>query len=875
MRYENAGGLISSDTGSAREGAPKEGGLKRSEHLLELPGDDWALWRCVGLRGAGFPVSDVSRLASTECATAAREALRAEIAVSNLRDAALSVVNEALDRLRSSPRLQTDGAGGHLVDALRRLKSGKIPDADSPHEAVRSAALDLRSAVEHAHNMSHVYKQLFEAAEDRTSKAIKDLLRDDRYREAIIWQNRRAFHTGLKALADRPQHRPARSSKVRQHEELAANYLQRYCVKNDSIGFFGPVGWASLVKDGEAIRVSPGEAFLAKRTLYFEGWCIDALAKKIEADKAISPWLSPRILPFYNFDGGRIHAPLGLPEGVASKLSTKHEFALACCDGERTAREIAATLTRSSSTGITDENEAYVLLEELKDMGLISWSLDIPAGARPERTLEALLERIEDEKLREAALGPLRQLKERFNQVAHAAGHPESLDRAMAEMEAAFGELAGVAPTRSEGKAHAGRTLVYEDCRRDVEVSIGADLIAELWPPLSLLLASTRWFTYKVAEIYQNKFEELYNDLIQETGSSAIPALIFWHRAQPLLFGSAAGPADLVESALQERWAQVLAVPSGQSKVTYDSEALRPAVLAAFDAPGRGWAYARYHSPDVMIAAPSVEAILKGDFQFVLGELHISSNTLRSLCFVAQHPSPQDLFRFFELDIPDSRLVPITPKEWGGQSRTLQVLTSRKDFWLEIDDRSITPFKPRTLPISALIVEDSDDGLRVRTRDNQQSFQIIEAFAVALTNLSINRFKAVCPGAYSPRISIDRLVISRETWRPAASDLEFVNEKNRAARFLAAQRFAKSHNMPRLVFAKLPIEPKPFYVDFDSPIYIDIFARLVRRMLERGDGDAPITISEMVPSPDQTWLTDAGGRRYTSELRFVAVDMSY
>ena len=28
----------------------------------------------------------------------------------------------------------------------------------------------------------------------------------------------------------------------------------------------------------------------------------------------------------------------------------------------------------------------------------------------------------------------------------------------------------------------------------------------------------------------------------------------------------------------------------------------------------------------------------------------------------------------------------------------------------------------------------------------------------------------------------------------------------------------------------------------------------------------------MLPAPDQAWLTDAQGQRYTSELRMVAVD---
>jgi hypothetical protein len=68
-----------------------------------------------------------------------------------------------------------------------------------------------------------------------------------------------------------------------------------------------------------------------------------------------------------------------------------------------------------------------------------------------------------------------------------------------------------------------------------------------------------------------------------------------------------------------------------------------------------------------------------------------------------------------------------------------------------------------------------------------------------------------------------------------------------------------------------PTEPRPFYVDFHSPVYVNIFAKAVRR-LPRDDPQGRMTISEMPPTPEQTWLTDDEGNRYTSELRFVAVD---
>jgi hypothetical protein len=73
------------------------------------------------------------------------------------------------------------------------------------------------------------------------------------------------------------------------------------------------------------------------------------------------------------------------------------------------------------------------------------------------------------------------------------------------------------------------------------------------------------------------------------------------------------------------------------------------------------------------------------------------------------------------------------------------------------------------------------------------------------------------------------------------------------------------------VFVVSPAEPRPFYVDFDSPVYVNILAKAVRR-LARQDPGGRLTVTEMLPTPDQTWLTDDAGNAYTAELRFVAVD---
>jgi hypothetical protein len=123
-------------------------------------------------------------------------------------------------------------------------------------------------------------------------------------------------------------------------------------------------------------------------------------------------------------------------------------------------------------------------------------------------------------------------------------------------------------------------------------------------------------------------------------------------------------------------------------------------------------------------------------------------------------------------------------------------------------------------------------------------------------------------------VSIDRVTVTRETWRCAAGELGFANVKDEAERFLATRRWARSLGMPRQVFVKVPIETKPCYVDFDSPVYVNLLAKLMRRTAEQGGKDMQAVFTEMLPGVEQSWLPDAEGRRYTCELRMVALDQA-
>jgi hypothetical protein len=133
---------------------------------------------------------------------------------------------------------------------------------------------------------------------------------------------------------------------------------------------------------------------------------------------------------------------------------------------------------------------------------------------------------------------------------------------------------------------------------------------------------------------------------------------------------------------------------------------------------------------------------------------------------------------------------------------------------------------------------------------------------------------------HMPRVTIDRLVVNRETWRFSPAELEFAYEKQEAHRFLGARRWAKENDLPRFIFYKSPVEVKPCFLDLESPIYVNLFARVVRNTQQKSgetkgsEKTDQIIVSEMLPTPDQAWLSDANGRRYTSELRLVVLDLS-
>jgi hypothetical protein len=118
-------------------------------------------------------------------------------------------------------------------------------------------------------------------------------------------------------------------------------------------------------------------------------------------------------------------------------------------------------------------------------------------------------------------------------------------------------------------------------------------------------------------------------------------------------------------------------------------------------------------------------------------------------------------------------------------------------------------------------------------------------------------------------------VVFRETWRMTIADLGQLAGtalRDEAGQYLAGRSLAAELGLPDRCFVKVASEAKPCYVDFTSPLYVASFCTMLRSAKESAGPGTKVTISEMLPTPDQTWVPDRDGRRYFGEIRLHVTD---
>jgi hypothetical protein len=264
------------------------------------------------------------------------------------------------------------------------------------------------------------YRAEYQAAADRLSVAVREIARAPRFREAVTWQNPKLVKLCLDKLAAGEP----RNVRGRNHELTLASYVQRYGLKNDTIGFVGPVGWGRWTDEGAALEVDVADQFLARRTVYFENWAIDAIARTLSADPAVRPWLVPRLFSAHRLDGAMLRVASSSP----INLTPAESEVLSLVDGARSVRDIADELVWSEFPELGEVPALLAALDALVARTMLRLDLVGTIEAFPERTLHTRLERIGHPETRERALATLARLVEARDRVGAAAGDDVALE---------------------------------------------------------------------------------------------------------------------------------------------------------------------------------------------------------------------------------------------------------------------------------------------------------------------------------------------------------------------------------------------------------------------------------------------------------------
>ncbi|MCP4445501.1 MAG: hypothetical protein GY811_09185 [Myxococcales bacterium] len=331
-----------------------------------------------------------------------------------------------------------------LLACLRKIRGNKVPLGDSVYDFSRQ-----REAKDKLKRALLLAKDAYDEDCKVVSANLRVIANGAAFREALVWQNVGAYRTGLARVATgdglgRKRHRRA--------EQMVASYLQRYCVKNETIGFFGPQG-SGTITTGSTWSAVPGPKKLKTRRVYFEHWAIAALASRFSLDSELRAHLAPRLSPAMSLDGCVLHHGYG----SQSNLSPVVAALIARCDGRATALHIAEAMVAAEDMDFDDVGDVFGLLEDLHEKRVLRWAIDIPTAPNaPDEFLEKLLLGLPTA-VAEGALRELGTLQSARDDVAEAAGQPERLAVAIEAINEHFEELTQEAATRSAGQMYAGR----------------------------------------------------------------------------------------------------------------------------------------------------------------------------------------------------------------------------------------------------------------------------------------------------------------------------------------------------------------------------------------------------------------------------------
>jgi hypothetical protein len=643
---------------------------------------------------------------------------------------------------------------------------------------------------------------------------------------------------------------PPRNKSSRAHERHLLLYLQRVAAKNDSLSAFGPEGWGTVSGEPGSLHLSPRPGIAARET-FLERWTAHGVAAALNADPEIRAELLPRLNP--------------------NSLITDNQFVFA--DTGDTIELDDATLQAlrriDSKTPVHSLGLDVALLERLEQQKIIRWEVEVPA-LEP-HAFDVLLADVEawrDTPVRARwleRLQPIADLPRKFAETEETAVRIQIIEEADERLQ-----RLGTLPKTGTRFLYSAANPIGEECFRECGFTVGEDLVGEVpreaAPWIDLWRDSYAFVASRVAAGLRGILEKA------PTKNEAIPMPAFFHMCEQLRM-PLTGPAlvGLAHMAFQE----VKAAFRQQIASRADADELQ---LTADDCHfvRRNFEYPKfdeytYPSADMQLSAKSAEAVARGEYEWILAELHPPVAMLhhgfywgcpdkealgRAVASTA-NGRPTLHFGFFAIDFTATTVVRVFDAIPGLMNFVAPQRGNPR--WRIIPSAEIEVF-----------VDDANGDVALRRRGSGEYLgSLARGWWMALGFHPFLFGRA----PHMPRLRCGKVIVQRRSWTVSLEEMPAGNYTGVSRNLVAAiERMRAAKGWPRYIYIR-PSEQalrrsgaegrdkdtKPVFIDLESYLFLEIFHGWLTKAGE-------LEVSEMLPDPEHLLWQEKDGRR-TFELR--------
>ncbi|MGZ2464528.1 lantibiotic dehydratase [Sinorhizobium medicae] len=840
----------------------------------DKPAAAWDLMPVVAIRQAGFPMELLSPLGDSASQDEAHVLL-------SLQDRLVEIITWLKLQIKSIEH----PAKSSISNALGTRKpfgNDALAAIDEPDwRDAREALLEYHHS---AQKLLDRWKQFEVSLASRLNDSRKIVVEEFKLKSelrAILMLSNDANYGPFSDWLDK--FNDPKGGHFRRMADMLTLYLQRVTTKNDTHSHFGPINFGRVDHSQKGINWS-SQVNLDRRS-YCSHWAAEQIAMMASSVPDLNLHIQPRRRPLSFCDDGRLDlyafttadglmSDWRFARVVSQPVAPEAQWLWERCDGKATIGELRHGWDNQWITNGTSRASFDEAFEFLTKGGFVVSHFEIPAGVHePLENLLAQLNISNTPSSREV----IRKIADLNTKIrTFATCTPSEREERLSHIKDEFKSLTGCEPNRHPGIHQADRSVLFEEAHGLLEdLTIGKDISQfvseELAPAFELTLAKSRLRMELELEVLTDWFARRFGSG-RQVGLHQFYGAFFEERDH------LRGETAKVENQLRCFDRSMTDMLLGSYSAS-DEEIVVPTIdLRRFVATLPKWP-AAVCNPDILFAAKSQSELAQGKFLAVIGECHAIREVLSHSSFA----------KMAEERVPEFGREVISGYEGllEGDEYLVEIIRGHPDktaCQLELPIRDLEVFgrspKPRGNVLQPhqvhLILQDR--GLELRARSIEGRIRLLAPPAggpsIHDDPLSVFAFPRNFSGInveaghldYIPRIRTGRVVLHRRTWRIPKEQLRGITVRGDAvnhgdaAEFLSAQRLTARLGLPRHVFAKVPGEPKPIYVDWLAPLLVRQLFRLAR------DTAGQIEFSEMLPGPEHLWL-DIQGRRYTSELR--------